>query len=117
KRLAKEQAVYEAPTVQRQAAIDYERADRALTQARSDYETKTEQAKAKMREVGADLQRQRNLLKVVQDVMAGFTIRAPAPGMVIYVKEWNGHDVLHDLQQRSEEHTSELQSRGQLVCR
>src|SRR2546428_14196046 len=43
-----------------------------------------------MREVGADLQRQRNLLKVVQDVMTGFTIRAPAPGMVIYVKEWNG---------------------------
>src|SRR6266702_485643 len=50
KRLAKEQSVYEAPTVQRQAAIDYERADRALTQARSDYETKTEQARAKMRE-------------------------------------------------------------------
>src|SRR5436309_14085976 len=90
KRLAKEQAVYEAPTVRRQAEIDYERADRALTQARSDYQTKTEQAKAKMREVGADLQRQRNMLKVVQDVMAGFTIRAPAPGMVIYVKEWNG---------------------------
>lgn len=90
KRLAKEQAIYEAPTVQRQAAIDHERAERALAQARSDYETKTEQARAKMREVGADLQRQRNLLKVVQDVMAGFTVRAPAPGMVIYVKEWNG---------------------------
>ena len=90
KRLAKEQAVYEAPTVQRQAAIDYERAERALAQARSDYATKTEQARAKMREVGADVQRQRNMLKVVQDVMAGFTVRAPAPGMVIYVKEWNG---------------------------
>jgi RND family efflux transporter MFP subunit len=90
KRLAKEQAVYEAPTVRRQAEIDYERADRALKQARSDYETKTEQARAKMREVGADRQRQRNLLRVVQDVMAGFTIRAPASGMVIYVKEWNG---------------------------
>src|SRR2546422_9779818 len=90
KRLAKEQAVYEAPTVRRQAEIDYERAERALTQARSDYQTKTEQAKAKMREVGADLQRQRNLLKGVQDVMAGVTIRAPAPGLVIYVKEWNG---------------------------
>ncbi|HEX9506219.1 MAG TPA: HlyD family efflux transporter periplasmic adaptor subunit, partial [Acidimicrobiia bacterium] len=50
----------------------------------------TEQARAKMREVGADLQRQRNLLGVVQNVMAGFTIRAPGPGMVIYVKEWNG---------------------------
>lgn len=90
KRLAKEQAVYEAPTVRRQAEIDLERAERALAQARSDYQTKTEQARAKMREVGADLERQRNLLKGVQDVMTGFTIRAPAPGMVIYVKEWNG---------------------------
>lgn len=90
KRLAKEQAVFEAPTVRRQAEIDHERAERALAQARSDYETKIEQARAKMREVGADRQRQRNLLKAVQDVMTGFTIRAPAPGMVIYVKEWNG---------------------------
>lgn len=90
KKLAKEQAVYEAPTVKRQAEIDYEKADRALTQSRQDYKTKTEQAKAKMREVGADFERQKNKLKVVQDVMAAFTIKAPAPGMVTYVKEWNG---------------------------
>src|SRR5260370_30727929 len=90
KRLAKEQAVYEAPTVKRQAEIDYERAERALAQARSDYTTKTEQSKAKMREVGADVQRQRNLFKAVQAVMAGFTIRAPRPGMGIYLKERNG---------------------------
>ena len=90
KRIAKDQAVYEAPSVKRQAEIDYEKAQRALTQAQSDYQTRTEQAQAKMREVGADLARQQNLLKVVQDVMAGFTIRAPAPGMVIYMKEWNG---------------------------
>ncbi len=90
KRLAKDQTVYEAPTVRRQAEIDFERADRALAQARSDYQTKTEQARAKMREVGADVERQRSLLNVVQQVLAGFTIRAPAPGMVIYVREWNG---------------------------
>src|SRR5439155_12183777 len=90
KRLAKEQAVYEAPTVKRQAEIDYEKAQRALAQAKADYETKTEQARAKMREVGADVSRQRGLLKNIQDVMAGFTIKAPAPGMVIYAKEWNG---------------------------
>ncbi len=84
------QAVYEAPTVQRQAAIDYEKAERALAQAKTDYETKTEQARAKMREVGADVARQKGLLKIVQDVIAGFTIKAPAPGMVIYAKEWNG---------------------------
>src|SRR5207244_4258041 len=71
KRLAKEQAVYEAPTVKRQAEIDYEKAQRALAQAKADYETKTEQAKAKMREVGAEVSRQRGLLKAVQDFMAG----------------------------------------------
>lgn len=90
KRLAKEQAAYEAPTIQRQAEIDLEKAQRALAQAKLDYGTKTEQAQAKMREVGADLDRQKNKLKVVSDVMAGFTVKAPAPGMVIYYKDWNG---------------------------
>jgi multidrug efflux pump subunit AcrA (membrane-fusion protein) len=90
KKLAKDQATYEAPTVRRQAEIDLEKAERALAQARLDYKTKEEQAQAKMREVGADLNRQKNLLGIVQEVMQGFTIKAPAPGMVIYVKEWNG---------------------------
>jgi RND family efflux transporter MFP subunit len=43
-----------------------------------------------MREVGADMQRQRNLLTIIQEVIQNFTVRAPAPGMVIYIKEWNG---------------------------
>jgi RND family efflux transporter MFP subunit len=90
KLLAKEQAVFEAPTVRRQAEIDYEKATRALAQAKTDYKTKTEQAQAKMREVGAERDRFANQLKVVSDVMQGFTIRAPAGGMVIYAKEWNG---------------------------
>jgi RND family efflux transporter MFP subunit len=90
KRIAKEQAVYEAPSVKRQAEIDFEKAQRALAQAKIDYKTKTDQAQAKMREVGADRDRQRNLLKSIQEVMQGMTIRAPAPGMVIYVKEWSG---------------------------
>ena len=90
KRIAKEQAIYEAPSVKRQAELDYEKAERAQAQAKIDYKTKTEQAMAKMREVGADRDRQRNLLKNIMDVMSGMTISAPASGMVIYVKEWNG---------------------------
>ncbi len=90
KNIAKEQAVYEAPSVKRQAELDYEKAARAMAQAKVDYKTKTEQAQAKMREVGADRDRQRNLLKNIMDVMTGMTIKAPAPGMVIYVKEWSG---------------------------
>lgn len=90
KRIGQEQAKFESPSVRRQADIDLEKATRALAQAKLDYATRTEQAKAKMREVGADFDRQKNKLKIVQDVMANFTILAPADGMVIYVKEWNG---------------------------
>ena len=91
RRIAKEQAVYEAPSIRRQAEIDFEKATRALAQAKIDYKTKGEQAVAKMSEVSSDRQRFENRLKVVQDVMGSFTIRAPAGGgMVIYIKEWNG---------------------------
>ncbi len=90
KRIAKEQAAYEAPSVRRQAEIELEKAERALAQAKIDYVTKTEQAKAKMAEVGADLSRQQNQLAIIQEVMGGHTVRAPAPGMVIYAREWNG---------------------------
>jgi hypothetical protein len=90
KKLAKEQAIYEAPTVKRQAEIDYEKAQRALEQGKKDYVTKTEQAKAKMREVGAERDRLANQVRIVQEVMQGFTIKAPGSGMVIYEKEWNG---------------------------
>ena len=90
KKLAKEQAQYEAPTIKRQADIDYEKAQRALERSKANYDTKLKQAIAKMSEVGADRERQSNQLKIIQDVMASFTVRAPGPGMVIYVREWNG---------------------------
>lgn len=90
KRIAKEQAKFESPSIKRQAEIDLEKATRALAQAKLDYSTRTEQAKAKMREVGADFERQKNKLVVVQEVLANFTIKAPTDGMVIYAKEWNG---------------------------
>src|SRR5690348_12173050 len=90
KKLAKEQAQFEAPTIKRQAEIDYEKAQRGFDQSKVNYQTKLKQAVAKMAEVGADRDRQANQLKIIQDVMASFTIRAPSPGMVIYVREWNG---------------------------
>jgi Membrane-fusion protein len=90
KKLLKEQAKYEAPTIKRQAEIDYEKAQRALDQSKRNLDTKTKQAVAKMSSVGADLGRQQNQLKNIQDVMGSFTVKAPGPGMVIYVREWNG---------------------------
>jgi RND family efflux transporter MFP subunit len=90
KKLAKEQATYEAPTIKRQAEIDYEKADRALAQSKQNLSTKTKQAEAKMSSVGADLGRQQNQLKTIQEIMGQFTIKAPSAGMVIYDREWNG---------------------------
>jgi RND family efflux transporter MFP subunit len=90
KKIAKEQAQFEAPSIKRQAEIDYEKAQRALEQSKRSLNTKTRQAEAKMSSVGADLDRQQNMLKNIQEVMASFTIKAPSAGMVIYVREWNG---------------------------
>jgi RND family efflux transporter MFP subunit len=90
KKLAMDQSKFEAPSVQRQTEIDYEKAHRALVQDSADYITKVEQAKAKMREVGSDLERQKIKLNIVKEVMGGFTIKAPSDGLVIYIKDWNG---------------------------
>ncbi|HEX7981111.1 MAG TPA: HlyD family secretion protein [Gemmatimonadaceae bacterium] len=90
KKLAREQAKYEAPTIKRQAEIDLEKAQRALEQSKRNLSTKTKQAIAKMSSVGADLGRQQNNLKNLEAVRDQFSVRAPAPGMVIYVREWNG---------------------------
>ena len=90
KRIAKEQAQFEAPSIKRQAEIDYEKAQRALDQSKKNLDTKTKQAEAKMSVASADLGRQQANLKMVQDAMNAFTITAPSPGMVIYVREWNG---------------------------
>ncbi|MEP6992582.1 MAG: hypothetical protein ABJA80_16730 [bacterium] len=90
KKLAREQAKYEAPTIKRQAEIDYEKSDRALAQSKRNLDTKTKQAVAKMSSVGADLGRQQNKLKTIQSFIAEFTVKAPAPGMVIYIRDWSG---------------------------
>jgi hypothetical protein len=89
-KLARDQSQFEAPSIKRQADIAYEKAQRALAQDSMDYHTKTEQAIAKMREVGSDLTRQQNKLKIVKDVMDQYSIKAPANGMLIYVRNWDG---------------------------
>ncbi|MBK8058421.1 MAG: hypothetical protein IPK33_11285 [Gemmatimonadetes bacterium] len=69
--------------------IDHEKATRPRT-GQGHYKTKTEQAQARCGRSGPFLERQRNRLRLMRDVMQGFSIRAPANGMLIYVKEWNG---------------------------
>jgi multidrug efflux pump subunit AcrA (membrane-fusion protein) len=90
KRILKEQSIYEAPAIRRQAEIDYERSERNYQQAIQNYQTKRKQSVAKMQSVGADLEKERQRLEISRKTATEFTILAPAPGMVIYAREWNG---------------------------
>jgi len=90
KKLAMEQSAYEAPAMRRQAEIEYERAQRGYEQAKKNYVTKTRQSIAKAQAAEADLMKERQKLDLYRKTMEEFTIKAPADGMVIYAREWNG---------------------------
>lgn len=90
KELEKEQSKYEAPSVIRQVELEYDKAVRTLKQKEDNYRTKQIQARTQMQIIGADLQRRKNRMKAINDVLAQTTISAPKSGMVIYEKSWDG---------------------------
>lgn len=84
------QSTYEAPSIIQQAKMDLDKSKRQLLQAETNYKIKEKQAKAKMQEVTAVLEKSQNKVQVLQDLLKDFTIMAPEDGMVIYQREWNG---------------------------
>jgi hypothetical protein len=90
KKIILDQSSFEAPAVKRQAQIDYERTERTLKQAKKNYVTKTQQSIARIQAVGADLEKERQKMSIMQSTVQKFTILAPADGMVVYAREWNG---------------------------
>ena len=90
KKIVMEQSAYEAPAMKRQAEIDYERAQRSFEQAKKNYVTKTQQAIAKAQAAQVDLMKEQQKLDLYVKTVEEFTIKAPADGMVIYAREWNG---------------------------
>jgi hypothetical protein len=85
-----EQSQFEPPATIRQARINLDKATRAYEQAVKNYQLKVQQAKADMTEVTVDLAKQRRRKEEMEEVLQQFVIRAPAPGMVIYKREWGG---------------------------
>jgi HlyD family secretion protein len=85
-----EQSKFEPPATIRQAEINLEKAERAYEQTKQNYALKVKQAKADIREAELNLMREQRRKQDMEDVLAQFDIRAPAPGMVIYKREWNG---------------------------
>ena len=85
-----EQSQFEPPASIRQAEISLEKAIRAHEQASQNYGLKVRQAEAEMREAEINLSRDRRSKKEMEEVLTQFDIMAPASGMVIYKKDWNG---------------------------
>lgn len=93
KQIVLDQSIYESPAVQRQAEIDLDKARRQFEQEKKNYITKVKQAEAKMSEVEADLQEEQNEVDKIRALMQQFTVHAPANGMVIYERNYDGSKV------------------------
>ncbi|MFC2115345.1 efflux RND transporter periplasmic adaptor subunit [Bacteroidota bacterium] len=85
-----EQSQFEPPATIRQAKINLDKATRAFEQAEKNYLLKVQQASADMTEVTVDLAKQRRRKEEMEKVLEQFVIMAPAPGMVIYKREFGG---------------------------
>jgi len=85
-----EQSQYEPPATIRQAEIELEKANRAYEQARDNYDLKVQQAAAQVREAAIDLTSDRRRKNEVESLLNQFEIHAPASGMVIYYRDWDG---------------------------
>ena len=88
--IALEQSQYEPPATIRQAQINLDKATRAFEQASKNYFLKEQQAKADMISVKINVDRQLRTRDEMITVLEDFDIYAPAPGMVIYKKDWSG---------------------------
>ncbi|HCT71471.1 hypothetical protein SDC9_21589 [bioreactor metagenome] len=85
-----EQSIYEPPATQRQARIELEKAQRAYQQAEKNYKLRSDKNNANMQEVAASYTQAQRRLEQIRDVLKGFTVTAPKPGMLIYKRNWDG---------------------------
>ncbi|MCX6247984.1 MAG: HlyD family secretion protein [Bacteroidetes bacterium] len=90
KKTIKEQSVYEPDATKKQVANDVEKAERALDQAKKNYELQYRKEVANMDDANATYSQAQRKLEQMQDKIKMFTIFAPKKGMVIYSRNWNG---------------------------
>lgn len=93
KQIVVDQSIYEPPATQRQVKIDYEKTQRSLNQNIENYEIKKQKAEADMREVAANLEKSRRVLREFNDLKREFIVMAPKSGMVNYKRDWNGKKI------------------------
>jgi len=92
-RLEVENSKFEPLATQRKMEISYEKAQRGLEQAKENYQLQKNKEETSVQEVLIDYNKDMNRKKMIMDVLAKFTIKAPQAGMVIYAKTWNGDKI------------------------
>lgn len=88
-----EQSKFEAPATQQKVKISFQKAERTYEQAQSNYSKEVAQARAKIRTRQLKLNKAQNDLNEYVSLQKEFTVLAPADGMVIYDREWDGRKI------------------------
>ena len=78
---------FEPPTTIRQAEINMEQAKRVLDQLKRSYILKQAQTESRIRHQEIWISRFEQRVKDYEEVLAGFVITSPGPGMIIYKRE------------------------------
>jgi HlyD family secretion protein len=81
---------YEPPTTIREAEITLDKSKRTLEQLQRTYSQIFAQNKTDIVNQTYWVNKMARRVSDIEEVLAGFTIKAPASGMVIYKKEWSG---------------------------
>lgn len=84
-------SIYEPPAIIRSLEIKIERTARDLKEKKADYFIKKKQANAKMVEVGTEVSKHKQTIEDLENLQDEFTIYSEEPGMITYIKEWNGN--------------------------
>lgn len=84
---------FEPPTTIRQAEIDLERQRRLLEQRERGYQLKIAQAKRDIATQTMWYNRIDRRVASLEEVLAGFTIKAPSSGMVVYKRDRRGNKI------------------------
>jgi multidrug efflux pump subunit AcrA (membrane-fusion protein) len=85
-----DQSKYEPPATIRQAEIKLDKAKRSLEQKIKGYELRVAQVLKDINHEKLHLDQQMEYVQALENFLAGFTIKAPASGMVIYKKDRMG---------------------------
>ena len=84
---------FEPPTTIRQAEINLDRQKRILEQRQKGYQLRVAQAKRDIATQAMWYGRISRRVESLEEVLAGFTIKAPSPGMVVYKRDRRGNKI------------------------